>query len=63
MGGGGGATRVSELSENVLGSGCLAVEHCFRVSGLEFFFNGFVGVGNFAIGFGFELCLVTAKVC
>ena len=37
MGGGGGATRVSELSENVLGSECLAVEHCFRVSGLEFF--------------------------
>ena len=24
---------------------------------------GFVGVGNFAIGFGFELCLVAAKVC
>ena len=33
----GGSTRVSELSENVLGSGCLAVEHCFRVSGLGFF--------------------------
>ena len=46
-----------------MGSGCLAVEHCFRVSGLEFFLIGFVGVGNFAIGFGFELCLVATKVC
>ena len=27
------------------------------------FLIGFVGVANFAIGFGFELCLVAAKVC